>query len=303
MAMTSDDTRSAEAENEDFERHRGHLTGLGYRMLGSLAEAEDLVQEAYLRWHAADRSAVEDARAYLSRIMTRLCLDHLKSARVRREKYVGPWLPEPVLDDEALAADAESELADDLSVALLLALERLSPLERAAFLLHDVFDMEFARVAEVRERSESACRQLAARARAHVQDSPPRFTVSREDSTRLAEAFLTATRTGDARALTRLLAEDAVLHSDGGGKRPAALRPIAGREKIIRFFVGLAAKADLAGAYVYTPARINGQPGYVVAEPDGSVTSVALELRDGLVASIYIIRNPEKLGHLLKTSG
>jgi RNA polymerase sigma-70 factor (ECF subfamily) len=297
--MTSDDTRAA----EDFERHRGPLTGLGYRMLGSLAEAEDLVQEAYLRWHAADRSAVEDARAFLSRVMTRLCLDHLKSARARREKNVGPWLPEPVLDDEALTADAESELADDLSVALLLALERLSPLERAAFLLHDVFDMEFAWVAEVLERSEPACRQLAARARAHVQESRPRFTVSREDCTRLTEAFLTATRTGDAGTLTRLLARDAVLHSDGGGKRPAALRPITGREKIIRFFVGLAGKADLTGAYVYTPARINGQPGYVVAEPDGSVTSVALELRDGLVASIYIMRNPEKLGHLLKTSG
>jgi RNA polymerase sigma-70 factor, ECF subfamily len=188
-------------------------------------------------------------------------------------------------------------------MALLLALERLSPLERAAFLLHDVFDMDFARVAEVLERSETACRQLAARARAHVHESRPRFTVSRGDSTRLAEAFLTATRTGDAQALTRLLARDAVLHSDGGGKRPAALRPIAGREKIIRFFVGVAGKADLTGAYVYTPARINGQPGYVVAEPDGSLMSVALELRDGLIASIYIVRNPEKLGHLLKTSG
>ena len=155
-------------------------------------------------------------------------------------------------------------------MALLLALERLSPLERAAFLLHDVFDMGFAQVAEVLERTEEACRQLAARARAHVQQSRPRFAVSREDSTRLAEAFLTATRTGDAQALTRLLASDAVLHSDGGGKRPAALRPIVGREKIVRFFVGLAGKADLIGAYVYTPAPINGQPGYVVAEPDGS---------------------------------
>lgn len=295
--MTSDDTNAA----EDFERHRGHLTGLGYRMLGSLAEAEDLVQEAYLRWHAVDRSAVEDARAYLSRVMTRLCLDHLKSARVRREKYVGPWLPEPVLDDESLAADAASELADDLSVALLLTLERLSPLERAAFLLHDIFDMEFARVAEVLERSEAACRQLAARARAHVQDSGPRFAVSREDGTRLAQAFLTATRTGDARGLAELLAEDAVLHSDGGGRRPAALRPIEGREKIIRFFVGLAGKADLVGAFAYTPSRINGLPGYIIAEPDGSVTTVALELRDGRVSSIYIVRNPDKLKHLSRS--
>jgi RNA polymerase sigma-70 factor (ECF subfamily) len=297
--MASDETVAV----EDFEQHRRHLTGLGYRMLGSLAEAEDLVQEAYLRWHAADHSAIEDSRAYLSRIMTRLCLDHLKSARVRREKYIGPWLPEPVLDDAALAVDAQSELADDLSVALLLALERLSPLERAAFLLHDVFDVEFTRVAEVLERSESTCRQLAARARTHVQDSRPRFTVSGEDCTRIAEAFMTATRTGDAHALTRLLAEDAVLHSDGGGKRPAALRPIDGRDKIVRFFVGVSGKADLTGAYVYTLSRLNGQPGYVVAEPDGSLTSVTLDLRDGLVTSIYIMRNPDKLGHLSKSSG
>jgi RNA polymerase sigma-70 factor (ECF subfamily) len=297
--MISDDTKAA----LDFEQHRGHLTGLGYRMLGSLAEAEDLVQEVYLRWHTVDHSVVEDARAYLSRVMTRLCLDHLKSARVRRETYVGPWLPEPVLDDGALSVEAESELADDLSVALLLALERLSPLERAAFLLHDVFDIEFARIAETLERSEATCRQLAARARAHVREARPRFAVSPEEGTRIARAFLTATRSGDAAALTRLLAEDAVLHSDGGGKRPAALRPISGRDRVTRFFMGVAGKADLTGAYVYTPARINGQPGYVITEPDGSVTTVTLEVRDGRVASVYIVRNPDKLGRIARNSG
>ena len=207
----------------DFEPLRRHLMALAYRLVGSLAEAEDLVQEAYLRWHDTDRSAILNVRAYLSKVLVRLCLDHLKTARVRRENYVGEWLPEPVLDDNALTAETASEMADDLSVGLMLALERLSPLERAAFLLHDVFDFDFAEVAQTVGTSEAACRQLAARARAHVRESRPRFRVSQEDGARIVEAFLNATRTGDVQTLTRLLAEDAVLRSDGGGKKPAAL--------------------------------------------------------------------------------
>ena len=286
----------------DFEPQRRHLMAVAYRLVGSLAEAEDLVQEAYLRWHDTDRSTILNVRAFLSKVLVRLCLDHLKKARVRREQYVGVWLPEPVLDDEALTAETASELADDLSVGLMLALERLSPLERAAFLLHDVFDLDFAEVAQTVGRTEAACRQLAARARAHVQDSRPRFRVSRENGARIAEAFLVATRTGDVQTLTRLLAEDAVLHSDGGGKRPAALRPIPGRDKITRFLKGLASKADLTRDYLYTLARINGQAGYLVTEPDGSVMTVALDIRDGQIVSIYIVRNPEKLRHLHASS-
>jgi RNA polymerase sigma-70 factor (ECF subfamily) len=287
----------------DFEPHRRHLTGLAYRMLGSVTEADDVVQDAYLRWHSADRGAVDDARAFLSRVVTRLCLDHLKSARVRRERYVGPWLPEPVVGADVLAAETASEYAHDLSVALMLALERLSPLERAAFLLHDVFDLGFAQIARALGRSETACRQLAARARAHVKRSRPRFPVSREAGARIAEAFLTAARSGDAEALTRLLAEDAVLQADGGGKKLAALRPVLGREKITRFFVGLARKADWTEFRDVRPSLINGQPGFVIEESDGSFLTLSLDVRDDLVTSVHIIRNPDKLRHIAREAG
>ncbi len=283
-------TTSTDAD--DFEGHRRHLTGLAYRMLGSVAEAEDVVQDAYLRWHGADRSMVEDARAFLSRVAIRLCLDRLKSARARRESYVGPWLPEPVVED----APADDPL--DLSMTLMLALERLSPLERAAFLLHDVFDVDFEEVARTLDRTPAACRKLATRAREHVRESRPRFPVDPDEGARIASAFLDAARTGDAAGLSRLLAEDAVLQSDGGGKRLAALAPIVGRDKVTRFFVGIARKTDSSAAYTFTPARINGQPGYVVEEPDGSIHTTSVEIRDGRVATIYIVRNPDKLRHL-----
>src|SRR5262245_24092729 len=203
-----------------FEIHRLALTGLAYRMLGSRADAEDVVQDAYLRWHAANRDAVGAPRRYLGTVVTRLCLDRMKSARARREVYVGQWLPEPVVD-EPLDADSVGDLAHDLSYALILVLERLSPLERAAFLLHDVFGLNFTEVADTLDRGEAACRQLAARARAHIEAGRPRFAASREDGSRLAAAFRTATESGDMQALRSLLAEDAVLYTDGGGKRPA----------------------------------------------------------------------------------
>ena len=282
-----------------FEAHRDHLLGLAYRMLGSIAEAEDVVQEAYLRWHKTDTDAVTDPRAYLARVVTRLGLDHLKSARVRREHYVGPWLPEPVVDADALSAGTASEYADDVTVALLLALERLSPLERAAFLLHDVFDLDFAEVARTLDRSEAACRQLAARGRAHVREARPRFPVDPGAAERLAAAFLTAAREGDADALRAILAEDAVLRSDGGGKRPAALAPILGRDRIVRFFAGVTRKLREAGyVLTLTPARINGQPGVVFRDADGIVQTMALEIRDGAIVAVDIVRNPDKLGHL-----
>lgn len=285
------------AESEparEFEPHRRHLMGLAYRMLGSLAEAEDAVQEAYLRWHGVDRARVENPRAFLSKTVTRLCLDHLKSARVQRESYVGPWLPEPVLDEAALAAETASEYAHDLSVALMLILERLSPLERAAFLLHDVFDMDFAEIAEALGRSEAACRQLAARARAHVRAARPRFAASADEGARLADAFRAAARSGDAAALTRLLAADAVLYTDGGGKRTAARNPIIGADKIARFFLGVLKKDSEAGR-IARPARVNGLAGFIAADPDGSVRTMAFETRDGRIAAIYIVVNPDKL--------
>jgi RNA polymerase sigma-70 factor, ECF subfamily len=283
---------------QGFEAHRRYLTGLAYRMLGSLAEAEDAVQEAYLRWHAAARDGVENPRAFLAKIVTRLCLDQLKSARHRRETYVGPWLPEPLLDDRALAAETASDYAHDLSVALLLILERLSPLERAAFLLHDVFDMEFAAIAETLGRSEAACRQLAARARDHVQAARPRFAPSPDEGERLAAAFRVAAQTGDAAALAQLLAEDAVLYSDGGGKRPAALNPILGSNNIARLVLGLAHKTPEREAWRYQPARINGLPGFIITEPDGAVQTTAFEIVGERIVAIYVVRNPDKLRHL-----
>ncbi|GAA4342706.1 sigma-70 family RNA polymerase sigma factor [Pigmentiphaga soli] len=280
-----------------FEPHRRHLYGLAYRMLGSWSDAEDMVQEAWLRWREVDPARIDAPRAFLSRIVTRLCLDHLKSARMRREQYVGPWLPEPLPDAEAYAANAPGEYAGDLSMALMLALERLSPLERAAFLLHDVFDVPFPEIARTLGRGEAACRQLAARARVHVREARPRVRVTEQESMRIAAAFIEASRRGDLEALQRLLAEDAVLHSDGGGKRRAAMRPVRGRDRIARFFAGIARKYP-PGMLWAVPAGLNGMPGVVESEGDGSLRATLVDIRDGRVAAVYIVRNPDKLGHL-----
>jgi RNA polymerase sigma-70 factor, ECF subfamily len=285
-------------ETEAFEANRRYLTGLAYRMLGSMSEAQDIVQDAYLRWHGIDHGAIDEARAYLAKVVTRLCLDQLKSARVKRETYVGPWLPEPLIDAEALKVYPPDDLAEDLSVNFLLALERLSPLERAAFLLHDIFDMEFEAVAAILDKSEIACRQLASRARGHVRQSKPRFAVSPEHGAELAQAFLAAVSQGDLDALTRLLAEDAVLHSDGGGKVPAALRPIVGPDKIARFFLGIARKLGAYGGSALRRGRINGLPGYLIVSPDGLLQTISFETDAAKIQRIYIVRNPDKLGHI-----
>jgi RNA polymerase sigma-70 factor, ECF subfamily len=284
-------------DTQSFESHRRALTGLAYRMLGSRAEAEDVVQDAYLRWHDTDHAAIERPRQYLGTVVTRLCLDRLKSAQARREVYVGQWLPEPVVD-EVLDADTTSDLAHDLSVALMLLLERLSPLERASFLLHDVFGLDFAAVARALDRGEAACRQLAARARAHIEEGRPRFAASREEGARLAAAFAAAAQSGDAGTLVKLLAEDAVLYSDGGGKRVAALNPIYGADKILRFLAGIARKNPALPAMRWRAATVNGLAGFVMCEDDGATDTMAFEHRDGRIVAIYIVRNPEKLRHV-----
>jgi RNA polymerase sigma-70 factor, ECF subfamily len=276
-----------------FEPHRRHLMALAYRMLGSLVEAEDAVQEAYLRWHRADRAKVRNSEAFLSRTVMRLCLDQLKSARVRRETYVGPWLPEPVLESGALDADSASDYAQDLSVALMLTLERLSPLERAAFLLHDVFEVGFAEIAETLGRNEAACRQLATRGRTHVRAARPRFHPSGEENSRLLAAFKEAAESGNAAGLAVFLAEDAVLLADGGGKRPAALNPIYGADHIVRLVEGLARKQT--GPFRLRFAPINGMPGFIVTDPNGSIETIALDIIGGKIAAIYNVRNPDKL--------
>ena len=234
-----------------FEPYRRRLLGLAYRMLGSMADADDAVQETYLRWHGADRDNVSDPRAYLMTTTTRICLDMLTSARARHEEYVGPWLPEPIVDTTALAPDSRTELAEDLSIALLLTLDRLSPLERAAFLLHDVFDFSFSEVASALDRSDAACRQLAARARAHVRRArprgataaPPRSNEIVAKHARLISAFREAVLSGDLNALMQMLASDVRVVTDGGGKVASALNVVDGADPAARFLVGRHAQA------------------------------------------------------------
>jgi RNA polymerase sigma-70 factor, ECF subfamily len=275
----------------EFETHRDFLVGLAYRMLGSLAEAEDIVQDAFLRWNETDQAAIAHPRAYLARIVSRLCLDKMKSAQSRREQYVGTWLPEPVV-----AAPTE-RIADDLSLALLLTLERLSPLERAAFLLHDVFDMDYSAIAETLGRSEAACRQLATRAREHVREERPRFDTTDETRERLTSAFQAAIATGDLATISKLLANDAVFYSDGGGKKLAALNPIYGKDKILRFLVGIARKRPIPTPEQIERTQINGLPGFVFRTDEG-VETLAFEIANDQVVALYAVRNPDKLRHL-----
>ncbi len=290
-----------DASANAFEAHRGYLAGLAYRMLGSVADAQDVVQDAYLRWHSADVASVQAPRAYLSQIVTRLCLDYLKSARHRRETYVGPWLPEPLLDDPRLVTEAAPDVASDVSVALMLALERLSPLERAAFILRDIFDVGFDEIARTLDRDEAACRQLVARARAHVRENRPRYPVAEDEGSRITEAFFAASREGDLAGLRALLAENVVLHTDGGGRKPSARRIVEGDDHVSRFFAGIAGKAKRAGRRLTVwkrPLHINGLPGFVSVEADGTLQTTALEIVDERITAVYVMRNPEKLTHI-----
>lgn len=276
---------------DSFAPLRPKLVRIAYRMLGSVAEAEDVVQDALLRWLAADRGAVREPEAFLRRIVTRRCLDVLKSARRQRETYIGPWLPEPVIDDE-------QDDTDDVTLPLMLALERLSPLERAAFLLHDVFGVGFDEVAETIGRDPATCRQLASRARTHVRAERPRFPVSRERGLEIARAFYAASRSGDMTSLRSLLAVDVTIHSDGGGKRAAAAAPTVGIEEVI------ALHTTLAGVFAQNMSRlvryglINGLPGFVTVEGDGTPQTTAIEIARGKIVAVYIVRNPDKLRHL-----
>ena len=274
--------------------HRGRLLGLAYRMLGSRSDAEDVVQDAYLRFAGAQN--VHNPEALLVTIVTRLCLDRLKSAKAQREIYVGPWLPEPVFDAEGLSADAATELADDLSFALLLALDRLSPMERAAFLLHDVFDTPFSEVAAMLDRTEAACRQLASRARRAVRDERPAPTATPDSHARLLQAFSDAVASGNVRQLAELLREDAVAITDGGGRKFAARNPIIGADKVARFFIGLAGKT--AGHDVrIEPAVINGAVGALLYLDGELDLTLSMAVDGEKIAAIYIVRNPDKLRH------
>jgi RNA polymerase sigma-70 factor (ECF subfamily) len=271
-----------------FDPLRSRLIRLGYRMLGSLADAEDIVQEAFIRWMATDRAKVQQPEAFLRRTVTRLCLDHLKSARIRRESYFGEWLPEPV--------EEEPEDAD-VTLPLMLALERLSPLERAAFLLHDVFGQDFDEIATTLKRDAAACRQLAARARTHVREAKPRFAVDKQRGLELANAFFAASRSGDMSALGAMLADDVSVHSDGGGKRNATPDVIRGQDHVLKLHRGLAVLYRKYGSTLVRTVFINGLPGFVTMEADGEYQTTAFDIEDGAIKAIYVMRNPDKLKH------
>jgi RNA polymerase sigma-70 factor, ECF subfamily len=282
-------------DHDPLAPHRGRLLGLAYRMLGSRSDAEDVVQDAYLRFAGAQD--VRNAEAFLVTIVTRLCLDRLTSAKAQREVYVGPWLPEPVFDSEDLSAESATELADDLSYALLLALDRLSPMERAAFLLHDVFDTPFSEVAAMLDRTEAACRQLASRARRAVRDNRPAPAATPDSHARVLQAFSDAVASGNVRQLAELLREDAVALTDGGGRKFAARNPIIGADKVARFFIGLAGK--IAGQNVrIEPAVINGAVGALLYLDGELDLTLSMAISGEKIAAIYIVRNPDKLRHL-----
>lgn len=290
--------RRPDAVTETFEAQRPRLLRLAYRMLGSMAEAEDIVQEAWLRWQRVDEADVREPAAYLSRTVTHLCLDAMKSARARRETYVGSWLPEPIAEPQE-----EGMRLDELTLTLMLALERLSPLERAAFLLHDVFDVPMEEVASTLDRDAAAVRQLAARARKHVREARPRYKVEREEGDRIARAFFAASMGGDMDALRSLLADNVVVKSDGGGKVVAALNPVSGIARVLRLFAGLHRKLIAQKAVFLRPIWIDGLPGYVSRERDDVFQTTALEIEDGRIVGIYITRNPDKLSHLAREIG
>jgi RNA polymerase sigma-70 factor (ECF subfamily) len=288
-------------ERDAYAEFRPLLFSIAYRMVGSVSEAEDIVQETFLRAHRAGAEQVDSPKAYLSAITTRLAIDHLRSARVRRETYVGPWLPEPLVtagDDLAADPEAHAETADSLSLAFLVLLERLSPVERAVFLLHDVFGYGYDEVAEVVGKREDNARQIATRARRHVEEGRPRFEASRRQREELARRFLAAVEEGDTEGLVGLLAADVVMYGDGGGKAPAVAQPVHGAVHVARFLVGLGRQAQRAGLRL-DPAEVNGQPGAVAYDPDGRLINVmSLDIADGQVQTVRAILNPDKLHHL-----
>ncbi|RCS22950.1 RNA polymerase sigma factor SigJ [Phyllobacterium salinisoli] len=282
-----------DAQSEDaaagFNPLRPKLMRVAYRMLGCVADAEDIVQEAFIRWIRTERGQVREPEAFLRSIVTRLCLDQLKSARRQRETYIGPWLPDPVVEEE------EDE---DVTLPLMLALERLSPLERAAFLLHDVFGLSFEEVAATVQRDPAACRQLASRARTHVREARPRFQVDKQFGLEFSKAFFAASRSGDMKALGAMLAAEVSIHADGGGKRSAAMEPVIGYDAVMKVHEYLAALFIKGGSTLVRAGFVNGLPGFVTREADGELQTTALEIEDGKISAIYIMRNPDKLRHL-----
>jgi RNA polymerase sigma-70 factor (ECF subfamily) len=286
---------STETRSDIFTSTRPLLFSIAYRMLGSVVEAEDLVQDAFVRWLEAPEADVRTPRAYLATIVTRLAINQLQSARSKRETYVGQWLPEPLVTEHAPDPSEPIELAESLSMAFLMMLERLSPTERAVLLLHDVFDFDYAEIAQIIEKSEANCRQVLARAKKHIGEPRARFDVDPAQADRLLDRFTEATRAGDIDGLLGVLAEDITLWADGGGKVPgAALRPIHGAESVARFVAQRAQGGKERGGTVRL-TRINGQPGFIIDVKGIPQAALILGIRDGRIHDIYAIANPDKL--------
>jgi RNA polymerase sigma-70 factor (ECF subfamily) len=278
-----------------FTELRPLLFAIAYRMVGSAMDAEDLVQEAYLRWQNDSGTEVRSPKAYLATIVTRLAINHMHSARTQRESYVGPWLPEPLMTEHVSDASGHVELSESLSMAFLVLLERLSPVERAVFLLYEVFDFEYAEIARIVERSEANCRQICARAKKHVGAARGRFQARPEQAERLVERFTQATGTGDLNGLLAVLAEDITLWADGGGKVPgAALRPIHGVDPVARFILSFM-RRFVPQTRVVRAAEINGQPGFISYVSGTPVAALVFDLRDDRIRTIYAVCNPDKL--------
>jgi RNA polymerase sigma-70 factor (ECF subfamily) len=284
-----------------YEELRPLLFSIAYRMIGSVSEAEDIVQEAFLRIHRAEAegTTIESPKAYLSAVTTRLGIDHLKSARVRREQYVGQWLPEPLLTDDSVPdAATHAETADSLSTAFLVLLESLTPVERAVFLLREVFDYGYGEIARIVDRTEDNCRQLYVRARRHVDEGRPRFEASRKHRDELVERFFAAAERGDLAALEEMLAADVVVYGDGGGKAPSWPQPIYGRERVAKLIAGTVKQAKELGVRVRA-AHVNGQPGVLFLDDEERIGAVmSIDVADGLVQAIRGVTNPDKLAHL-----
>lgn len=282
----------ARSDLQLYETQRPRLLRLAYRMLGSLVEAEDVVQEAWLRWQGRGQAEIREPAAFLTRVVSRLCLDVMKSGRWRKETYVGMWLPEPLV--EPVLPDEESRL-DNLNLTLMLALERLSPLERAAFLLHDVFGLPAGEVATTLERDPAAVRQLASRARRHLRNETPRYQIEKGEGQRISKAFHEASTSGNIAMLATLLAENVVLKSDGGGKVLAFPNAIVGRDRALRLFEGLSRKFAAARTELLSFGWIDGLPGYVSRDAAGNLQTTALAIENELIVAVFITRNPDKL--------
>lgn len=283
-----------DSAHDAFNQYRPKLIGIAYRMLGSRADAEDVIQDAHIRWLQSDLSELRNPEAWLVTVVTRLSIDRLRAVRKERENYVGPWLPEPWVMEYAPPAEQPIELAGDLSIAFLMVLERLAPDERAAFLLHEVFDFGYPEIAQMLGKNQDACRQIVHRARQRVRQDRPRFEVKREAHVLLLEKFIKAARTGDREQLMALFAEDVRLTGDGGGKVRSVLRTLRGAERVSRLYE--AVKRTLADRMTFLIAEINGAPG-ILRYVDGNLDSATSVISDGRhILDIYVVRNPDKLG-------